>query len=112
MEAKNHEKHLEICKAWRKNNLHAARALDAKRRASKINAIAAWGNKDKIKWFYKEALRLSKETGVKHHVDHIYPLQSKYMCGLHVENNLQILTEKENIAKSNRTWPGQLACQK
>jgi hypothetical protein len=34
------------------------------------------------------------------------------MCGLHVENNLQIITGSENTRKGNRVWPGQLDCQK
>ena len=57
---------------------------------------------EKIEWFYREAKRLFKETGIPHHVDHIIPLQGKYVSGLHVPTNLQILTASENSTKGNR----------
>lgn len=71
-----------------------------------------WADEKAIKSIYEKCDKLTRNTGIKHEVDHIYPLQSKYMCGLHVETNLQILTKEENRAKGNRTWPGQLDCQK
>ena len=108
----NAERKREYAKKWDQDNQDTRNAIKARRRAAQKNALAPWANASAIKNFYTEASRLTKLTGVKHHVDHIYPLQSEYMCGLHVEANLQILTEKENILKGNRTWPGQLECQK
>lgn len=106
------ESHREYSKKWRQANPDIKNASTARNRAAKKKALTLWTDVNAIKNFYTEARRLTRLTGVKHHVDHIYPLQSEYMCGLHVETNLQILTEKENTMKGNRTWPGQLECQK
>jgi len=88
--------------AWAKRNPHKINALIAKRTASKLQAIPSWANQEAIRAIYAEAARLTRETGIRHDVDHIYPLQSDVVCGLHCEANLQILTKIENIRKGNR----------
>jgi hypothetical protein len=90
---------------WNKRNRSYWNNLLAKRRAALLQATPSWADLDKIEAFYIEAARLTKETGVPHHVDHIVPLQSKWVCGLHCEFNLQILPGIENIRKSNKFWP-------
>ena len=77
-------------------------ALQVKREAVKRRAVPLWANLEAIEAVYKEAARLTRDTGVKHDVDHIYPLQSPKVCGLHVEHNLQILTHLENMRKHNK----------
>lgn len=75
----------------------------AKRRATVKNATPGWSDNKAIKEIYKEAERLTLTTGIIHHVDHQIPLQHDNVCGLHVVDNLQILTQTENCSKSN-SW--------
>jgi excisionase family DNA binding protein len=74
----------------------------SKRRASKLQRTPRWANIAAILAIYREAHRLTRETGIVHHVDHEIPLQGELVSGLHVENNLQILTGSENVRKHNR----------
>jgi 5-methylcytosine-specific restriction endonuclease McrA len=87
---------------YQKSNPHIYNAQKAKRRAQKLQATPPWVNLEAIKAIYKQCAERTKATGIKHAVDHIYPLTSTEVCGLHVAANLQILTKSENSSKSNR----------
>lgn len=81
------------------NNRHIRYAGNARRRASKLTATPIWANLDKIKEVYKLREKISKETGILHHVDHVIPLGGKTVCGLHVEYNLQVIPARDNLSK-------------
>jgi hypothetical protein len=58
--------------------------------------------KKAIRQLYLEAQRLTKLTGERYVVDHTYPLISDEVCGLHALRNLRIMTQAENLIKSNK----------
>jgi len=74
-------------------------ARSTKRRANKLNQTPSNANLNKIAKFYSKAQKLSKQTNIKYHVDHIIPLSKG---GLHHENNLQVITATQNLQKSNK----------
>lgn len=49
------------------------------------------------------ALRVmrNKLTNLSWHVDHIVPLKGKFVCGLHIWNNLAVIPKVENLRKGN-----------
>lgn len=91
--------------AWTKENLAWCAAKNARRHAAKLQATPAWANEFFISEAYDLAARRTKATGFKWHVDHVVPLQSKLVCGLHVENNLQVIPATVNLSKHNKHWP-------
>jgi hypothetical protein len=93
--------------SWARRHRGKCSATNAKRRSAKLSATPAWVEFDAILSLYTEARSKSESEGVVYHVDHIVPLQSEFVCGLHCLSNLQIIPGKENISKGNRTWPGQ-----
>jgi len=86
-------------------NLPKIIAKNVKRYATKKQRTPKWLSEDQIKQMqdiYIECDRKTKETGIKHHVDHIEPLQGEDISGLHVPWNLQIITAAQNMTKGNR----------
>lgn len=85
------------------------RSYNAARKAALIAATPKWSNFDEIKSVYARAHRTTVLTGNKHVVDHIVPLVSKRVCGLHVPENLRVISEHDNCVKGNRWWPDGLS---
>jgi 5-methylcytosine-specific restriction endonuclease McrA len=69
------------------------------RRAQLRGLAPKWADRDAIRRIYLEARRLTKRTGMQHHVDHIIPLRGKTVWGLHVPENLRVITQAENLRK-------------
>jgi 5-methylcytosine-specific restriction endonuclease McrA len=81
------------------------KALTSVRKRRHRNATPPWVTKEQklqIRQLYLEAQRLTKLTGERYVVDHIVPLLNDSVCGLHVPWNLRVMTQEENLRKSNK----------
>lgn len=94
----NKEKLLQTNKIWRKANRKLTNAYFRNYMLSKKKRMPKWADVEAIKCIYRDC-----EDGYE--VDHIIPLHGKLVSGLHVETNLQYLTESENSKKSNKFNP-------
>lgn len=69
---------------------------------ARIRNTPPWADFAAIKRVYEEARARSTATGQRHVVDHIIPLQSPHVSGLHVAANLQVKHWLANQHKSNK----------
>jgi len=92
-------------KAWKDRNVVWVRADTKARRRKHRQATPPWltrKQKSEIRQLYQIAITMTKTTGEQYVVDHIWPLRSDRVCGLHVPTNLRVMTRAENLLKSNR----------
>jgi len=90
--------------AQRREHSYLKVAGKNKQRANKLGAVPVWFEADKVRDFYKVAME-RRRAGEDVVVDHIVPLGSPQVCGLHCADNLQYLTNMDNAVKSDVSWP-------
>lgn len=92
-------------KEWVRNNPGKVAARGRRYQAAKRGAVPAWTTPEmeaQIVALYESAVILSATSDEPFEVDHIVPICSKIVCGLHVPWNLQLLPSSENKKKGNR----------
>jgi hypothetical protein len=90
---------------WKENNKTQVLADNKVRRRKHREATPPWltrKQKSEIRQLYQIAITMTQTTGEQYVVDHIVPLRSHEVCGLHVPWNLRVITQEENLKKSNK----------
>lgn len=106
--AKNSVVKAENDRLWRQSNPGLVALYSNTRRARKLQSQPKWLSAIQLaqmREFYEIAQARYAQTGVRHHVDHIFPLHGISFCGLHVPWNLQVMTKKENLQKQQSLPP-------
>ena len=89
----------------KQENPELYKALTSVRKRRHREATPKWitvEQKLTMRQLYLQAQALTKITGERYVVDHIVPLISHEVCGLHVPWNLRVITQEENLKKSNK----------
>jgi len=103
--ARPHEEVREYKEKYKAANPELYKALTSVRKRRHRNATPPWITKEQklqIRQMYLQAQKLTKMTGERYVVDHIIPLLNDSVCGLHLPWNLRVMTQEENLKKSNK----------
>lgn len=90
---------------WELSNPDIKKAILSVRKRRHREATPRWITKEQklaMRQLYLQAQQMTKITGERYVVDHIIPLISEEVCGLHVPWNLRVITQDENLKKSNK----------
>jgi len=83
------EYHLDYGPRWRKRKVLK-------------QATPVWSNEETIQRVREECKRMSASMRMRFVLDHVIPLRGRTVCGLHVPENLKIVSESFNNLKGNK----------
>lgn len=89
-------------KEWHKNNRGLSTSYTTSYKRLKDQAMPPWVDRRDIDTIYIQSAQKTVETGIRHEVDHIWPIKGKGFTGLHVPWNLRVITHEENRKKRCR----------
>ncbi len=104
----NKERAIVANKMYKARNKDLMQFLSSKYRALRLLRVPKWlddADYRMIRHAYKFAAEKTRETGVEWEVDHILPLQGKYVSGLHTWQNLRVIPAVDNNRKNNHFTP-------
>lgn len=98
----NREYVCEQSKKWRYDNPEKVQEYTSRRGRYLKDRKPVWASDTEIKRIYQLKRAWQERWGIELHVDHVIPLISNTVCGLHCEANLNIMTAQDNLTKGNR----------
>ena len=90
---------------YKDRNVDVVRADTSVRKRRHREATPKWltkGERLQMRDLYVQARKMTELTREQYVVDHIVPLRGEEVCGLHVPWNLRVITQDENLKKSNK----------
>jgi len=90
---------------YKDRNVDVVRADTSVRKRRHREATPKWltpAERLQMRDLYLQARKLTELTRERYVVDHIVPLRGEEVCGLHVPWNLRVITQEENLKKSNK----------
>jgi 5-methylcytosine-specific restriction endonuclease McrA len=90
---------------YKNRNVDVVRADTSVRKRRHREATPKWltpAERLQMRDLYVQARKMTELTRERYVVDHIVPLRGESVCGLHVPWNLRVITQEENLKKSNK----------
>jgi 5-methylcytosine-specific restriction endonuclease McrA len=90
---------------YKDRNVDVVRADTSVRKRRHREATPKWltsAERLQMRELYVQARKMAELTRERYVVDHIVPLRGEEVCGLHVPWNLRVITQEENLKKSNK----------
>jgi 5-methylcytosine-specific restriction endonuclease McrA len=90
---------------YKDRNVDVVRADTSVRKRRHREATPRWltpAERLQMRDLYVQARKMTELTRERYVVDHIVPLRGEEVCGLHVPWNLRVITQEENLKKSNK----------
>jgi 5-methylcytosine-specific restriction endonuclease McrA len=90
---------------YKDRNVDVVRADTSVRKRRHREATPRWltpSERLQMRELYVQARKMTELTRERYVVDHIVPLRGESVCGLHVPWNLRVITQEENLKKSNK----------